>query len=180
MTRYVDPWSLASVIEHVLSRRLCTAGTLHRTALRLATPGPPWVKRFLAVLGQRAPGAPAESDAELRVFEALRSRGVSGLRRQVRLVLPAYGAAYFDVAIPELCWAVEVDLHPEHNTIEGRARDNGRDHSADSIGWVVRRVGELELTPQRFESTIDALMLSLRKRAGDVEALRAAGRWPAP
>ena len=180
MTRYVDPWSLASVIEHVLSRRLCTAGTLHRTALRLATPGRPWVKRFLAVLGQRAPGAPAESDAELRVFEALRSRGVSGLRRQVRLVLPAYGAAYFDVAIPELCWAVEVDLHPEHNTIEGRARDNGRDHSADSIGWVVRRVGELELTPQRFESTIDALMLSLRKRAGDVEALRAARRWPAP
>ncbi len=179
LTRYVDSWALASTIEHALSRRLCTVGTLHRTALRLATPGRPWVKRFLAVLGQRAPDAPAESHAELRVFEALRSRGVSGLRRQVRLVLPSYGAAYFDVAVPPLQWAVEVDLHPEHLTVEGRARDNERDHSADSVGWVVRRVSELELTPDRFESTIDALVLSLHRRAADVEALRAAGRWPA-
>ncbi len=39
LTRYIDSWSLASMIEHALSRRLCTVGTLHRTALRLATPG---------------------------------------------------------------------------------------------------------------------------------------------
>jgi len=179
LTRYVDAIVLASVIEHALSRQMCTIATLHRTANRLATPGRPWVRRFLAVLAQRHPGAAAQSAAELVVFQALELRGVRGLQRQARVDLPGYGAAVFDIADPNVRWAVEIDLHPEHRTLEGRASDILRDDGADALGWRVRRVSELELTPGRFAATIDALHTSWRRRHRDVDALRAAGRWPA-
>ena len=102
LTRYIDAVSLGSTIEHVLARQLCTVVTLHRTALRLATPGRPWVRRFLSVLAQRHPGAAAESEGEMRVFDALVARGVRGLDRQVCRVLPGYGMARFDIAVAEL------------------------------------------------------------------------------
>lgn len=179
LTRYVDAVALASVIEHALSRQLCTVATMHRIALRLATPGRPWVRRFLAVLAQRHPGVAAQSEAELVVLEALELRGVRGLQRQVRVNLPGYGAAVFDLADPNVRWAVEIDVHPEHRTLEGRAGAIQRDDGADALGWRVRRVSELELTPERFATTIDALLASWRRRHHDVDALRAAGRWPA-
>lgn len=69
-------------------------------------------------------------------------------------------------------------MHPEHRTLEGRANDNVRDHGADAIGWLVRRVSELELEPAYFDRTIDALLCSLRRRRADVEALQSTGRWP--
>ena len=51
------------------------------------------------------------------------------------ITLPGYGAARFDMAIPPLRWALEVDLHPEHRTPEGRARDSLRDVAAEGLGW---------------------------------------------
>jgi hypothetical protein len=176
LTRYVDPLSLASVIEHVLAQQMSTVATLARTAGRLASPGRPWVRRFLAVLEQRHPGAAAESEWELRVCDALVQRGVPGLERQVWRELPDYGRARFDIAIPELQWALEIDIHPDHG-LEGGAADKRRDRCARAIGWETERVGEGDLVA-RFEATISALVQAIHRRRAQVDALRAAGVWP--
>jgi hypothetical protein len=167
MTRYVDDTALASMIEHVLAQRLCTSTTLQSTAERLSTPGRPWVRHFLDLLVARTPGAPAESEWELRVFDALSRRGVVGVVRQHEVRLPRYGTARFDLAIPALRWALEVDVHPEHRTLEGAARDKVRDDAADAVGWVVRRVAEIQLV-DHFAATIEAAVASIERRREDL------------
>ena len=57
----------------------------------------------------------------------------------------------------------EIDVHPEHRTPEGTARDNQRDDAADTIGWFVRRVSEVQLV-DHFAETIDAVTASIARR----------------
>lgn len=108
-----------------------------------------------------------------------RERGVPGLARQVEVDLPGYGRARFDLAVPDLRWALEIDLHPTHHTLTGVHRDHLRDDGAEQCGWQVRRVGELELD-QHFAATIDRLVASIGRRRHDVERRRAAGLRPVP
>ena len=162
LTRYLRDDALMSAIEHVLSLRYADVDGLVETAERLNTPGRPWVRRFLKVLARRSPGRPSESEPELLVHDALVSRGVVGLVRQYDIMLPGYGAARFDMAIPSLRWALEVDVHPEHRTTEGVARDNLRDDAADRLGWFVRRVSDAEIS--RFDDTIDRLVAGIARR----------------
>jgi very-short-patch-repair endonuclease len=115
------------------------------------------------VLGRYSVGAPAESEWERKVYDALSGRGVGGMIRQFKVRLPGYGPARFDVAIPDIRWALEVDVHPEHRTVEGVARDNQRDDAADSIGWFVKRIAEAQLT-DHFEFTMDAVIASIERR----------------
>ena len=171
LARYVGEDSLSSVIEDVLNRGLCTVASLERVATRLATPGRPWARRFVKVLDRRRPGPAAESDAERRVFEALLAAGIDGLERQLVVHLPGYGWAKFDIAIPDLCWALEIDLHPEHNTPSGIARDNVRDDAAAAVGWETRRVGEVELE-HHFTATIDRLIRAIARRRNALAAMR--------
>jgi very-short-patch-repair endonuclease len=121
------------------------------------------VRRFLRVLDGRVAGAAAESEWERKVYDRLSQRGVGGMVRQFKVRLPDYGPARFDVAIPDVRWALEIDVHPEHRTVEGAARDNRRDDAADAIGWFVRRISEAQLT-DHFESTIDAVVASIARR----------------
>jgi very-short-patch-repair endonuclease len=166
MARFLADEGLASMTEHAIALRYCTPATLRRTADRMDTRGRPWVRRFLRVLDARHPGPASESEPELRVYTALRSRGVDDLRRQHQLMLRGYGRARFDMAIPELMWALEVDVHPEHRTIEGLARDRRRDEAAEEIGWAVRRLVEVELAA--FDAAIDSALGSIRRRRDSI------------
>ena len=168
MTRYLDDVALVSLVEDSLARRLCTTSTLLRTAQELDTPGRPWARRFLRLLAQRAPGAPAESEWEQRVYAALARRRVPGMIRQLEVRLPGYGRARFDIAIPDLRWVLEIDVHPEHRTVEGAARDNRRDDAADAAGWFVRHVSEAQLS-LHFESTMDAVVAAIERRREAVQ-----------
>jgi len=167
LTRYVHNLALISIIEHAISSEMCTRETLFRVAERLDTRGRPWVRRFLRVLGSRHPSAASESEGELRVLNALVERGVEGLTRQHPIALLGYGRARFDIAIPSIKWALEVDLHPEHRSSEGVARDNRRDAAAESLGWRVRRVGEVELDRGQFAGTMDDVAREVRRRAAE-------------
>jgi very-short-patch-repair endonuclease len=146
MGRYVEDLDLASLVEHTLERGMCTEITLRRLATRLVAPRRPWVRRLLEILDARAGGAPAASEWERCVREDLRRRGVHDLVAQHPVDLPGYGRARFDLAIPDLRWALEVDVHPSHRSLEGAARDNRRDRAAQAAGWAVCRVAELQLT----------------------------------
>jgi hypothetical protein len=177
LTRHLRNDSLATAIESVLRDQVCTEATLHRTAERRNTPGRPWVRRFLRVLAGRAPGRPRESDWERRVFDALVRRGIEGLESQVRETLAGYGKVRFDIAVPSIMWVLEVDVHPEHRTLEGQFRDHRRARHAREKGWYVEQTGEVELTDD-FEGAIDAFAASIGDRRSAVERLRRAGLWP--
>jgi hypothetical protein len=178
MARYLDDLALASLLEHAINLGYCTPATLRRTAMRMAARGRPWVRRFLRVLDARYRGAAAESEPELRVYAALRRRGVTDLVRQHPIMLPGYGRARFDMAIPELRWALEVDIHPEHRTTEGVANDNRRDDAADEIDWAVRRLAEGELSA--FGATIDSVVHTIQRRRDAVARRIAADDWSWP
>ena len=85
--------------------------------------------------------------------DALRSAGVRGLVRQHRIRLPGYGEARFDLAVPDLRLAIEVDLHPRHRETLGMASDTARDRSASAIGWHTARITKAQYTV-RFNETI--------------------------
>jgi very-short-patch-repair endonuclease len=174
LTRYLRNDALASAIESALHTGLCTVATLYRLAERLNTPGRPWVRRFLRVLSARVPGRPRESDWERRVCDGLVRRGVSGLQPQVKDTLPGVGPVRFDLAIPSIRWVLEVDVHPEHRTLEGQANDHRRDRRSRRHGWIVDRVGELELGAD-FDGTLDDIVCSIDERRAEVAALAAAG-----
>jgi very-short-patch-repair endonuclease len=162
MARHVDEAALLSMIEQVIERGV-TPTTLHRVAVRLEARGRPWVRRFLGLLEARTPGAPAESEWERRVHVELLRRDVSGLVRQHQVQLPGHGRVRFDLAIPSVLWALEVDVHPEHRTLDGTAQDNRRDAAAVAAGWVVTRVAERQLTNE-LGSTMDSVVAAIDRR----------------
>lgn len=75
LTVHLDDGDLRSVTEQMLQRGMVTMATLGQVASTLARPGRPGSERFVAMLLGRS-GPPAESHAELRLAQALRSRGV--------------------------------------------------------------------------------------------------------
>jgi very-short-patch-repair endonuclease len=177
LTRYLPDSALASAIEWALSSETSTVATLWRAAERLNTPGRPWVRRFQRVLACRAPGSARESDWERRVFDALVQRGVHDVESQVTETIAGFRTVRFDVAIPSIRWVLEVDVHPEHRSVEGQGRDHQRDRRGRRVGWEIERVGEDELATA-FDSTIDDLVVSIAKRRAEVAALTVAGLWP--
>lgn len=171
LTRYVSVADLRSAIESALHAEMCVIATLERTAARLDTPGRPWVRRFMRTVSGRPPGAAAESEWEMRVFNALIGRGVYDLERQVPLTIPGYGSVRFDAAIPALRWALEIDVHPSHLSVEGASKDKRRDRKAEAIGWVTRRVGEADLC-RDFPGVIEDLVGSIARRRAELQPPR--------
>ena len=115
--------------------------------------GRPWATRFLDQLDRRLAGPGAESEPEVRVGQALASAGVSGIVRQFGIELPGHGSARFDLAVPEMRWAMEVDVFPTHRETVGRRRDEARDRAAAALGWRVFRMSATDYE-QRFDETI--------------------------
>ncbi len=163
MVRYTSPSAVISMIEQGLDRDWFDEETLRSVAKGTATPGRPFARQFLELLDDRLAGGAAGSDWETIVGNCLRDRGISGLVRQYPLVVPGYGRLRFDLAIPERRWALEIDAHPSHHSLEGAARDKFRDRCCAEIDWMVQRIGEPDLR-YRFDPTLDSIMRSLDHR----------------
>lgn len=120
-----------------------------------------WVRSYLSSILLRLDGPPAESHGEFLVGELLRRRGVGGLVRQYQLVA-ADRTMRFDLAVPRLRWAIEIDLFPTHEETVGAASDRMRDLAAASECWTVSR-----LTRQQYHhelaSSIDHLVNEYRR-----------------
>jgi len=142
LSRWLEPDDLLSVVEQVIRDGRLSDGDLLAVAVDWLSPQRPWVRRFLQALDRRLPGGPAESHPEVRVADALHNAGVRRLVRQHHIELPGYGAARFDLAVPDLRWAIEVDLHPTHRESAGSTSDDRRDRAAATIGWITTRIDE--------------------------------------
>ena len=161
LARVVSSTDLLSIIEQVASDGRLTDDELRSTAIDWLSPRRPWIRRFLEALDGRLCGGPAESHGEVVLGDALRAAGVRGLERQFRIDLPGYGPARFDLAVPDIRLAIEVDLHPTHFETNGRRRDGLRDRAARTIDWQVARIVASELGP-RLPTTVRRLDREIR------------------
>ncbi len=153
LTRWLGPDDVLSVIEQAAHDGRLTDDDFLEVAADWLSPRRPWARSFLQAVDRRLPGGPAESHPEVRVAEALQLAGVRGLVRQYRIELPGHGEVRFDLAIADLRWAIEVDLHPRHRETLGIASDARRDRAAGAIGWTTSRITKAQYE-ERFNETI--------------------------
>jgi hypothetical protein len=172
LTRWLGPDDLLSVIEQAMHDGKLGETEMWSVAVDWVASGRPWVRKYLRQLGRRLHGGAAESHPEVRVATALALAGVHGLVRQFAIELPGYGAARFDLAVPDLSWAIEIDVHPRHQETAGAASDVYRDHCAGRLGWSTSRVSRAAYL-EGFEQAIDRLVTDHRRLR---QAHRSAGR----
>ncbi|MGA9278048.1 hypothetical protein [Ilumatobacter sp.] len=166
LARWMNDRDLVSVVEQCMHDGHHAKAEMIGAASDWTSPRRRWVRRYLEVVRRRIDGPAAESHLEVVVGDRLREHGVVGLVRQHPVRLPGYGAVRFDLAIPEIRWAVEVDGFPTHRETAGSRADAERDAAAHRVGWIVRRLG-----PQQLGGALDA---SLRSLAEEVALLRRA------
>ena len=166
LARWLGPDDLLSVIEQAAHDGRLTDNDFIDVVADWLSPQRPWARAFAQALERRLPGGPAESHPEVRVADALESAGVSGLVRQHHIDLPGHGEVRFDLAVPDLRWAIEVDLHPRHRESMGIASDARRDRASSAIGWTTTRITKTQYD-ERFSETIAeiaSLHADLRRR----------------
>lgn len=167
LARWLAGDDLLSVIEQAAHDGQLTDGDFLEVAADWLSPQRPWARAFLRALDRRFPGGAAESHPEVRVAAALQRAGVHGLVRQHAAELPGHGHVRFDLAVPELRWAIEIDLHPRHRETAGAAADARRDRAASTLGWITTRITEVQYE-RRFHETIaeiSSFHAELRRRA---------------
>ncbi len=157
LARYVGDASLLSIIEQAAKDGKLTDADLRAAAVDFISPQRPWLRRYLVQLDRRLDGGAAESHPEVILGDALARVGVRPLVRQFEIDLPGYGPARFDLAVPSLRWAIEVDVFPTHFETEGRRRDAARDRAAVAIGWDVDRI-----TPEQLGNALGRTVSELQ------------------
>lgn len=150
LARWLGDLDLLSVMEQAASDGSLTAEDFTAVAIDWMSSQRPWLTRFLRLADSRLDGGAADSHPEVALGEALQAAGVHGLERQHRIELPGYGRARFDLAVPRLKWAIEIDMFPTHRETAGQQSDAQRDAAALSMGWVTTRLG-----PDRFGAAFD-------------------------
>lgn len=134
-----------SVVEQLRKEGKVSMQSLGRIGKQLVHPARPGSARFVATLESLLPGGPAESHPEVLIGDGLQRRGVP-VERQVRYLELGNGRRIrLDLAVPDVRWAVEVDVHPDHLQLFGTAKDKQRDRWCHRVDWQVDRVTELDM-----------------------------------
>ena len=67
-------------------------------------------------------------------------------------------------------WGVELDIHPEHRSVDGHHRDARRVRSLHLHGWQVEPVADRDVdTPSGLERTADDLLELYRERVASLQ-----------
>lgn len=145
LARDLAPIDLASVVEQMIQRKMCTMASLGATARRLCHPTRPGSKQFARALIGRGDRPASESHPEVVLAAALRSRGVPVQPQFRDLDLPDGSRVRLDLAVPASRWGIEIDVHPDHLLLDGTTKDKRRDRQCHRIGWQIERVTEIDL-----------------------------------
>ncbi len=162
LARWLSDRNLRSVIEQAMADGNLTAFDLQVVGVDFVQRRP-WIRRYLDTVGSRINGGPAESHAELVVGEKLLASGISGLVRQHRLQTRS-GIIRFDLAVPALKWAIEVDVFPTHSETAGRAADAERDQRAAERGWSVSRLSRDDYHHD-LDASVQRLAIDYQRRS---------------
>ena len=155
-----------SVLHQMLKDEHVTAEALVAIGRRLAHPTRRGTSTFVHNLGHLG-GAPLESHPEVLLADALRRRNIP-VEAQARLAkLPDGRTVRIDLAVPAVRWGVELDIHPEHLTLDGDARDARRNRQAHMVGWQIEPVTVLDMADVEHLADELATLSHLRRRAVD-------------
>jgi hypothetical protein len=166
LARTLTPTNLLSVVEQAMSDGHLTEDDMRRVAVDWISPQRPWLRSYLETLDHRLAGGAADSHYEVVLGDALARGGIPDLVRQFSIDLPGYGPARFDLAVPNLRWAIEIDVFPTHSETAGRQSDAWRDRSAMELGWLVDRVVEADFG-RALDDTVRRLIHSYERRKAE-------------
>jgi hypothetical protein len=131
-----------SVIHQLIEQRHTTFDELVAIGDQLCHPARRGSVRFRESLARFSGGDAADSHPEVVLAEALRDRGVP-VEHQSRVVRVARGkTAKIDLAVPAVQWGVELDIHPEHRSLDGHRGDARRYRDLHGADWQVEPVSE--------------------------------------
>lgn len=141
--RYHNPLDHLSVVEQMRDRELVTDDELLAAGERLCHPARRGTVTYRLTL-MRLGHAPHDSHPEVILGDALLRRGVP---IEPQYALDSHGdvRTHPDLAVPAARWAVELDIHPEHRSVEGAQRDARRTRSMHRGDWQREPVTELDM-----------------------------------
>jgi hypothetical protein len=154
------PLDHRSVVHQLLDRRLVSPDELVAVGEDLCHParrGSTTFRFSLFELGHD----PQDSHPEVILLDALLRRGVPA-EPQVPVVRGDV-VVHLDLGVPAARWGVELDIHPEHRSVDGHHRDARRLRSMHDSAWQIEPVTELDMV--NVESLADELAALYRDRA---------------
>jgi hypothetical protein len=159
-----------SVVQQLLDQRRVTVGELDAVGERLCHPARPGSATFRRTLSALGGGAAQDSHGEVALLDALRRRGIPA-EAQVPVVGDA-APIHLDLGVAAVRWGVELDIHPEHRTLEGHRRDAARRRLTNDQDWQVELVTELDLgdVPAVADRLASSYRLRARRRVPDRSA----------
>jgi hypothetical protein len=144
-TRDLSSLDHLSVLHQMVDQGRVTIDELVAIADELCHPARRGSTRFRESLVRLGSGAAAQSHGEVRLAEALRERGVP-VECQSNVDRAKRGKrAFVDLAVPAVRWGVELDIHPEHRSIEGHGGDAQRYRDLHLVDWQIEPVSEADL-----------------------------------
>ena len=157
-----------SVVDQLLHERRVTPEELQAVGRRLAHPARSGSTTFRRTLAAIVGSSPSESHPEVVLLDALRRRGLP-VEPQVRVIRPSSGLpARIDLAVPAARWGIELDIHPEHRSLDGHAADAPRRRDLHLIGWQIETVAEADMQdPERLADDLVGLYLIRRRQLLD-------------
>ncbi len=162
------PLDHLSVVQQLLEMKRVSIHELLAIGNQLCHPGRDGSKRFRETLERLGGEIPAQSHPEVVLAEALRKRGVP-VERQARVVRGAGGVVvHIDLGVAAARWGVELDIHPEHRSLEGHAGDARRYRSLHLVDWQVEPVSEADMDDvDRLAAELATLYHARRRRLSD-------------
>lgn len=141
----LTPLDHLSVLQQLLHEKKVSPDDLITIEKRLGHPARPGSGLFRRNL-ERLDGTTCnESHPEVMLADALRRRGIP-IELQTRLLRASNGReARVDLAVSSIRWGIELDIHPEHRTFEGHAKDASRTRDLHLHDWQIEPVTELDM-----------------------------------
>ena len=168
-----------SVVNQLLHEKPVTIDELWAFDQRLGHPARPGSGPFRRTLEVTRRSRSQQSHPEVVLGEALRRRGVP-VEPQVPVTLIDGREGHVDLGVRCARWGVELDIHPEHRTLEGHGGDAARRRDMGRAGWQIETVTEVDMyRPETIAADLAALYaIRIRGRAIDPSVEGAVSRPP--
>ena len=158
----LKPLDHRSVVQQLLDRRLISPDELLAVGNRLCHPGRRGTNTFRASLLELG-REPQDSHPEVVLLDALLRRSVP-VEPQVPVECGDGITVHLDLGVPVVHWGIELDIHPEHRSVDGHHRDARRFRSLHVSSWQIEPVTEQDMLC--VERLADELTALYHERAG--------------
>jgi hypothetical protein len=158
----LGPLDHLSVVNQLLHEQPVTVDELWAIDRRLGHPARPGSGRFRRTL-EMLGGAAQQSHPEVVLGDALRRCGVP-VEAQTAIRLVGGRVVHVDLGVSCARWGIELDIHPEHRTVEGHAADAARRRDMARAGWQVETVTEHDMRHPESVAAELAALYTMRAR----------------